>query len=72
MLYTSMPLERIYCDMNKEEEEQEVCLKEFPTANGMVYAEEVEGKYYIRNMQSSNMEDYLSEKYQIGAVYQEE
>lgn len=72
MLYTSMPLERIYHDMNKEEEEQEIALKEFPTANGRVYAEEVDGAYYIRNIESSNMQDYLSEKYQIGAIYQAE
>ncbi len=69
MLYTAMPLERIYCDMNKEVEEKPKALKSFETDFGTVFAEEVDGEYFIRNFESSYMPDYLNEKYQIGSVY---
>lgn len=69
MLYTAMPLERIYHDMNKEEEETPILLHEFPTPYGRVYTEEIDGTYYIRGLESTNMADYLDEKYQIGAIY---
>lgn len=69
MLYTTRPLERIYCDMNKEPEETPVELTEFPTEYGVVYAENIEGEYYIRNFKSSYMPDYLDDRYQIGSVY---
>ncbi|MDO5521475.1 MAG: hypothetical protein Q4G58_13370 [bacterium] len=69
MLYTARPLERVYHDMNEPEEEKEVELKEITTENGIIYAENVDGDYYIRSFSSSCMSDYLDERYQLGSIY---
>lgn len=69
MLYTVRPLERIYHNFNQEPKDQldgNVEYKEFPIPSGIVIARRDEDKYIVDHIISTDMTDYLLDKYQPG------
>ena len=69
MLYTVVPLERIYNDMNLIKQEEPVECKVFYTKYGTITTNLVNDEYIIDSIRSTNMEDYLNPDYQPGEVY---
>ena len=69
MLYTVRPLERIYFDMNKASDSNQESYQTFDTAYGHVYTRQVGNEYIVERISSTDMSDYLDERYQPGATF---
>lgn len=72
MLYTVVPLERIYVDQRAKEagskEEAEPEYKELLLKHGRVVTRREGENYVIQKINSTNMSDYLNEAYSPGRV----
>ncbi len=80
MLYTVVPLERIYSyrtesilgntsqKEDKEGENTAVEYKDISLKHGSVYARRDGGNYIVEGISSTDMEDYLNKDYMPGAV----
>ncbi len=78
MLYTAVPLERIYKDFNmteddrkKEQEKQQkdTEYKDVPLDHGRVMTRREGENYIIERINSTDMSDYLNEEYAPGKMY---
>lgn len=71
MLYTVVPLERIYVDHNAKEEiknEAEPEYKEVPLKHGRVVTRREGENYVVQKINSTDMRDYLNEDYTPGKI----
>lgn len=77
MLYTVVPLERIYSNQARSildeyrvksyQATEEIEYKDISISHGRIYARKEGNKYIVDKIHSTNMEDYLNEKYAPGA-----
>lgn len=78
MLYTVVPLERIYsyrtesilCNSsrNKDNKTEEVEYKQISLPNGRIYARRDGENYVVDGIHSTDMSDYLNSEYSPGSV----
>lgn len=69
MLYTAVPLERIYHNFRESEKEESQLsneYKDFYTAHGRIHTKRTDDGYEIDYVNSTDMEDYLNDTYAIG------
>jgi len=72
MLYTIVPLERIFTNFRQteqdtqKEEEQKAEYKEVQLPNGRIVAKRDGENYVIERINSTDMSDYLNEEYTPG------
>lgn len=77
MLYTIVPLERIYCNRTRSvlddykiksnyEYDEKIEYKDIPIANGKVSIRQEGDKNIINRLHSTDMSDYLNVKYAPG------
>ncbi|NLJ90500.1 MAG: hypothetical protein GX323_06315 [Clostridiales bacterium] len=78
MLYTVVPLERIYSNMAKSvldeykvkglmPKDEPVTYKDIPIAHGKILAQLEGDKYVVSRINSTDMADYLNSKYAPGS-----
>lgn len=80
MLYTVVPLERIYSNQARSilddyrvqsyKAEEKTEYKDIAIPHGRVYARREGNKYIVDKIHSTNMEDYLNNKYSPGSEIQ--
>ncbi|BBF42071.1 hypothetical protein lbkm_0753 [Lachnospiraceae bacterium KM106-2] len=70
MLYTVMPLERVYHSYDTKDEKEE--MMEFSLEHGRIIAKRCEDHYEVERILSTDMSDYLREDYMPGALLQRE
>lgn len=72
MLYTSVPLERIYFDHNAKnqdkKEEKELEYKEVLLKHGRVVTCREGNDYVVHKINSTDMSDYLNDDYSPGKI----
>lgn len=75
MLYTVVPLERIYVPREKElksfektGQDNQVEYKEIFLDFGRVIARREDNQYYVERMESTDMSDYLKSEYRPGSM----
>lgn len=74
MLYTAVPLERIYAQQpsSSKQNDNDTDYKDISLEYGRIKAKREKDHYIVERIESTNMSDYLMEEYSPGAVIQVE